>query len=168
MCGFIRVTELLSVLYVLHFIQPGARSWPTVPLLWLVSWPQPRPLIGWPDPEHILDTARNINQHTSSFNPAGHLLHPSYIRLTTSSTQFSEFLDIKDQVIQIFDIWQQVGTQINFDVLLLIAPEPLTRKSSISFSQSIKFLVKQTSTFIRFYIVYVRSCIKTSCELLWH
>ena len=117
---------------------------------------------------HILDTARNINQHTSSFNPAGHLLHPSYIRLTTSSTQFSEFLDIKDQVIQIFDIWQQVGTQINFDVLLLIAPEPLTRKSSISFSQSIKFLVKQTSTFIRFYIVYVRSCIKTSCELLWH
>ena len=50
MCGFIRVTELLSVLYVLHFIQPGAPSWPTVPVLWLVSWPQPGPLIGWPDP----------------------------------------------------------------------------------------------------------------------
>ena len=43
---------------------------------------------------HILDMARNINQHTSSFNPTGHLLHPSYTRLTTSSTQFSEFLDI--------------------------------------------------------------------------
>ena len=96
MCGFIRVTELLSVLYVLHFIQPGAPSWPTVPVLWLVSWPQPGPLIGWPDPE-LAHTGHSSEYQSTYFQLQPHRTSPaSFIHKInyTSSTQVSEFLDI--------------------------------------------------------------------------